>query len=287
MPPEDQEEKPKKKLSDSLYIQPSWLAWNSFKEPDAIQLRIELDPPAYWAELVNKENEVTRQIRELAESLSSQKPLGDFFSAQKGMWEQCNLLNKRWAEINEISERLQASLMFSMPKFEFPEIPAAVTIIPEETLIQYDFKAIKSAAFDPYGLLNYRIAEELRRERQILFDMFEQVKRSTQFRDLDALLYEWDLAKEKAEKVHKRLCLIEKLTTSGTSDALIDSQVAELRIDHCRLDDALTQIGEIPVTELNGASETVLKTWRRLRLFSRKLKWIDDELKKLFSHLLR
>lgn len=286
MLPEDQEEKRKKKLTDSLYIPPSWLDWNSIKVPEAKQLRIEFDPPAYWVELVNRENETTRQIRELAESLSSQKPLQDFLSAQKGLWEQCNLLNKRWKEINEISERLRESLTFSLPKLEFPEIPAAITVIPEDTL-RFDFKAIKPAVFDPYGLLNYRIAEELRRERQVLFDMFEQVKRSTQFRDLDALLYEWDLVKEQAEKVHKRLCLIEKLTISGASDALIDSQVAELRIDHCRLDDALTQIGEIPVSELSGASDTVLKTWRRLRLFSRKLKWIDEELKKLFSHLLR
>lgn len=133
-----------------------------------------------------------------------------------------------------------------------------------------------------------RIADELRREREQLQRMCQQFKQAPRISEIDGLVETYRGVATHADKVHKRLKVVEQMTAQPgqISFGWIDETVADLAFDHAEVDEDLTCIGKIQQSELDGATGLILRTHRRLQLLSRELRRIERELGAIFDRLM-
>lgn len=161
-----------------------------------------------------------------------------------------------------------------------------------EELIPLQIQTVKNPFDDwsqQYTQLYTRILHEVKRERKTVEQLFEQYKVCQRVKEADRLVSELDIVVMECDRLHKRLCSIERMTSRETvsSEEWALETIAQLRQEHSIVDDALEMIKEIPLTELDGSTPFVVRTWRRLRLLSEKLNRIDKELVRIFDILLQ
>lgn len=161
-----------------------------------------------------------------------------------------------------------------------------------EELIPLQIQTVKNPFDDwsqQYTQLYTRILHEVKRERKTVEQIFEQYKICQKVKEADRVVCELDIVVMECDRLHKRLCFIERMTSQETvsSEEWALETIAQLRQEHSIVDDALEMIKEIPLTELDGSTPFVVRTWKRLRLLSEKLKRIDKELVRIFDILLQ
>lgn len=233
-------------------------------------------PLQYWKtfksplqDYIEAEDRLGKQIKAMSESLyKPSDSLIGMFKQQKQLIDAVEKTNNQWQDLNK---PIVMDGMFTLPNY----------------VVQSKSYEIGTWS-DKYNQMYLRIAEELRRQRIELSSMFEILKRSPAVEEFNRLMQEHALVCQLADSVHRRLCEVEKFTSTRCKPTVgfTDEFLAELRLDHGIMDDSLARIGEIPASELLGQNQIVTKTWYRLRLFASELKRIDNDLSWLFLQIL-
>jgi hypothetical protein len=116
------------------------------------------------------------------------------FKQQKQLIDAVEKTNNQWQDLNK---PIVMDGMFTLPNY----------------VVQSKSYEIGTWS-DKYNQMYLRIAEELRRQRIELSSMFEILKRSPAVEEFNRLMQEHALVCQLADSVHRRLCEVEKFTST-------------------------------------------------------------------------
>lgn len=256
---------------------PDLAGWTSYKVPDALInhdfLKLQYDlvvPPALTA-YMQHENALMKQIKAMSKNYPKpNEALVEAMQKSAKFYEAVAKANKMWLDIQR------------------PTVIDGLFTVPNIWVAHLNIRSEFAEQSKQYTSMYLRIAEELRREREELNAMFDAVKSTPAGIELERLMSEFSAVCKLSDGVHKRLCDIEIFTSSRDlfSVGFVDEFVADLRLDHGRMDDALKMIGEIPASMIFEETPFVARTWFRLRGITKRLRSIDRKIEWLFRKIL-
>lgn len=234
-----------------------------FVSNDLISLKIE----SPFEKIIDAEKIATSHLKELFEAWTVQdQAIKRIVAADESVVKSLKQTNGLWSQFNENSQK-QLTFYFKTSKATEKQI----------------FEL--SSWAETYGKLYFRIAQELKRQREQLEALLSQFKSSiSNISEKELLLELYRCVCLKSEEVHNRLCFLEKATALNFNceDEWLIETISELRLDHMRMDDALSKIGEVTLLELGQDKGCIslfhLNTMRRLKIFQEELERIDKEL---------